>query len=501
MTFNKIIFQYDIARGRIPKPETIFRQLDILIPFGLTGIMLYMESVLENSVFPACGSGKTRVDAEYILSLRKYCELHKIDLIPHVQILEHQYKLLALPEMEPFADYPGAACFRLDSNELRQKMKLYLSEIASLFPSQYIHCGGDEAVRLGLGKSRAWLEETGFEQGVADYINELNAHIRSLGKTMLLYSDECIVFPKLTPLLDSDIVIVNWGYCFKDEVYERENHHYARHRQAVNGHDFMVTANNMAEYIFLPFKRLEANVNIWKELGRDASAFIISDWGSYENINPHTLSLLGTFFTLHKLREDTYDIDAFAKDVRLLVGYDAGFDSVFKDMLLAQSNDFFPERFGYPLFPMFLTSHPDDRSFVWHMAFLDRRKIELLLRKMRNAETWLLNHHLQTELAEDLKALANRLVAMILRLLLCMEHAEYTGACWVSQEAIDTQQRMYEECLSRMRKDLCYLSENWDEDNFPSCFERTANYYNAAMNSLAQTLDFKENSMSVFRSK
>ena len=190
----KKILQYDIARGRVPRPETVARHLELLRPYGLDGVQLYLENVVENSVFPAVGAGENPVTPEYLAQIRACTDALGLELIPHFEILSHLENLLALPEMEKYRDIPeGGHCCRIDQPEFREKMKMYLKEVIPYFSSDYVHCGGDEAFDLGLGRSRAYLEKHGLEKTFADYVNDIAAFLRPLGKTMLFYADESIV--------------------------------------------------------------------------------------------------------------------------------------------------------------------------------------------------------------------------------------------------------------------------------------------------------------------
>ena len=40
---KRILLQYDIAHGRLPRPERILEQACFLKEYGLTGIMLYLD--------------------------------------------------------------------------------------------------------------------------------------------------------------------------------------------------------------------------------------------------------------------------------------------------------------------------------------------------------------------------------------------------------------------------------------------------------------------------
>ena len=53
----KKVIQYDISRGRIPRPETVFRHVQILKKYGLTGVLLYIECFVDNNRILIYGGG------------------------------------------------------------------------------------------------------------------------------------------------------------------------------------------------------------------------------------------------------------------------------------------------------------------------------------------------------------------------------------------------------------------------------------------------------------
>lgn len=506
-SFMKKILQYDVARGRIPRPETVFKQLDLLRPYGLDGIQFYLENVVENSVFPSAGAGENPITAEYLAQIRSYTDAHGLEFIPHFEILSHLEHLLALPEMEPYRDTPeGGHCCRIDLPEFREKMKAYLKEVSAYFSSPYVHCGGDEAFNLGLGRSRAYLEKHGFEEAFAEYVNDIAAFLRSIGKTMLFYADEPIVYPKLRQLLSPEIVLVNWAYCGRHEVYEVENYHYSRHAQSVAGHRFWVTGNCMAEYVFTPFERLSENVAIWRELGKGAETFVISDWGSDENTNPYVLTTLGTIYALKAFEDASYSQEDFIRDVESLIlsRPDDDFRNAYRILLDASGTKYWSPELIYrgPLLPARLFADPDSRGLCLGAGMTDPVKLDELIRDVRSAVAWFESADpasmAQPELFADLRDLSKRVLATVLRAKLCYLHAHNTGGVWFTQKELEPQILLYEECMDLMRKDLKFMKENWRKESLPTCYDRAEAYYLRALETTKKALHLPETSLRIF---
>ncbi len=499
------LIQYDLSRGRIPKTETIVKHVDLLKNYGLTGIILYMECVVENKIFPACGCGSTPVTNEYISKLNTYMAEQKMELVPLLQVLGHQENLFKQPGMSKYSEFEsGGAAFRIDSPEARKTVKQWLAEIVPLFNSDYVHIGGDEAFNIGLGKSRQFVSKNGFEEAIADYLNDICSFLKRLGKKMVMYADLIIHYPQVRELLDKDIIICNWGYGTKTEVYEQENHNFAMHEYVSAKHANWVCGNNMAEYIITPFQRLKENTSVWLELGAKSGAecFIISDWGSYENVNPFSLSLLGDIYILKRLDGATFSFEGLLDELsQLAFGKNNNdFKSALRIMLKAQKN---PQYFGNrlkdwsPVFPTLFLADPDSKDLIRTCACFELDGLIKFEQDARKAYGLMssITDSIIPEVLDEFKALSRRLLVIALRTRLCFEHTWYSGAVWIEKHDIAPAKDILAEYNRLAQEDLNWDMDKWDMDNQESCREKCREYLSEAIISTVKTIHIPENSM------
>jgi hypothetical protein len=509
----KKIIQYDISRGRIPLLETVFKHVEILKDYGLTGVCFYIECVAENAVFPACGCGKTPVTHEYLSKIRSYLDKLGMEFIPIIQVLGHQEHLLEYPEMERHRECSAkSSSFRIDSPETRNAIKKWLAELIPFFNSDYVHVGGDEAFTVGLGRSRDFILKHGFEEAIADYFNQIHGFLVSKGKNMVMYADLIIHYPKIRELIHKDIVICNWGYGTWTEIYEQENHNFSMHEYVTEGRKNWVTGNSMAEYITIPFKRLERNTSVWIDLGgrSKSGCFIISDWGSYENINPFFLSIIGDIYILKRLENHGFLLDDFLDELSsLIIGCDnADFKKALRIMLLAQNN---PDYFGVklkdwsPVFPAIFADDPDSRSVIRTCVCFEKEG----LIKFEN-DTRMAVHLLDSishinipnpDMFHDICALSRRLLVLALRTRLCFDHAWDSGAIWLEKKDFAEKEKRLSEYMDLARQDLEWHMGKWDSDNMESCREKSRKYLEDAMNSTSKTVHITDNAMLHFPPK
>jgi len=504
---NQKLIQYDLSRGRIPKVKTIIKHTELLKNYGLNGVLLYIECVVENTTFPACGCGSTPITKEYISSLNTYLTGQKMELVPLLQVLGHQENLFKQSGMSKYSESKrDGSAFRIDCVETQNAVKQWLAEIVPLFNSDYVHVGGDEAFNIGLGKSREFVCKNGFEQALADYFNDICLFLKSLNKKMVMYADLIIHYPRIRELLDKNIIICNWGYGTWTEVYEQENHNFVMHKYITDKHENWACGNNMAEYIITPFQRLEENTSIWLELGSKSNAecFIISDWGSYENVNPFSLSIFGSIYILEQMSKKTFSFKDLLNELSQLTFGENNND--FKDalriMLMAQKN---PEYFGSrfkdwtPLFPALLYADPDSKDLIRTCACLDLDGLKKFEQDARKACS-LMNsikqsNCIQPEFLDDFKALSSRMLMVALRARLCFEHTWYAGAVWLKKNDVAPAQERLTEYNKLAQDDLNWYMNKWNMNNLESCREKCCQYLSKAIATTAKTIHIPENSM------
>jgi len=507
MPLNDRILQYDLSRGRIPRAETILAHADLLRPFGLTGVMLYIECVVENSVFPACGCGATPVTAAWLAAVREGLKRRGLDLYPCIEVLGHQENLLALPAFAVHGETGSGACnFRIDAPETRDAVKRWLGELLAHFETPLVHAACDEAFKLGLGRSAPFIRERGFEAALADYLNDLAAFLRARGRTMMVTADPLIHYPALRGLLAPDVVVCNWGYGTWTEVYERENHNFARHAFVTAGRRNWAWGNCMAEYILTPFDRLEANTGIWLGLCAQSGAegFIIGDWGSYSNVNPFAATVIGALYVLRRLADPAYTREAWLDDVsRLVLGRrDDGFREALRLMTSVQNNArYFGNRLAdwSPVLPALFLGDPDSRPVVRLSALFERGGIDAFIADARLAVARLdavrAGDAPQPALLDALRHLARRMLLTALRTRICHDHAWATGAIWLAKEDFDEPLRRRDEYRALAAADLGYTMAEWDRDCLESERERCRRALSDACDSAAAAVRITDNSL------
>ena len=150
--------------------------------------------------------------------LAAYGEQRGVTLIPEAESFGHTRYITAVPRYAHLEDRDpgGPAGFSGLSPVAPDTLALIgdlYREVASAFPSRYLHGGCDEVNWGGSERSRRALEGRGRARIVADYLNGLNEICQGLGRELIVWGDVVLHRePDIAPRLDKRVIVMDWQY-------------------------------------------------------------------------------------------------------------------------------------------------------------------------------------------------------------------------------------------------------------------------------------------------
>lgn len=213
----------DISRDKVPTMATLRALVDLLAGWKINQLQLYIEHTFAYRAHPAVWAKASPMTAEEIRELDAYCRERFIELVPNQNSFGHlerwfmhePYRALAeteggieLPWGEvtkyPFSIAPSAKALEFLDGLYR--------ELLPNFASTQLNVGCDETYDLGLGKSRARVEQVGRARVWLDFVREIHGLAAKHGKSLQVWGDTVRRHPELFPDLPRDITILDWGY-------------------------------------------------------------------------------------------------------------------------------------------------------------------------------------------------------------------------------------------------------------------------------------------------
>lgn len=226
----------DLAR-KVHSIEGIRQIVDLCRLYKLPYLHLHLSDdhlfMFPSKAFPNLGSGNhefARFDPpsvdgpirpyrpEELRELDRYAQDRGVTIIPEIDMPGHGSRLTQDAPTTFRASASNPAVINLGSKRTLDGAKTLLSELMEAFPnSPYIHLGGDEVWMGELEKhpdfvsAMAELRVDSAHQLYRRFISEMNAHIRSKGKRMIVWEEAYSNEPGERWPLPKDATIMVWS--------------------------------------------------------------------------------------------------------------------------------------------------------------------------------------------------------------------------------------------------------------------------------------------------
>lgn len=154
--------------------------------------------------------------SDELRTLIEYAQNRGIEMIPEIESFGHSKYITETERYKFLNDGPVGADFNalcpVNDSTLILLNDLF-TEIAAIFPGQYLHIGCDEVNWGASEQSKNALLTKSKHQIWAEYVNKLNGCLKGLGKKTMIWGDVPIYQERaILDLLDKDIVIIDWNY-------------------------------------------------------------------------------------------------------------------------------------------------------------------------------------------------------------------------------------------------------------------------------------------------
>ncbi|NMC08493.1 MAG: hypothetical protein GYA24_25010, partial [Candidatus Lokiarchaeota archaeon] len=273
----------DISRGQMPTMDN-FKKFIRFLSRGKQNIyVMYIEDVIHFARHPRIGADRGKLMPELLRELQDYAREWFVSIVPGIELLGHMENILLMPEYMQHAEFPGASCLDVTSDETKQFVKELLDDAIPQFDSPIFAPICDESMDFGLGKAASLVQQQGYGKALAGWYKFLIDEIRNRGKPVVFFSHDIVQkYPEaLAELKKADA----WVYCW---IYSNARKYPAVSR--LKSWDLTVAAGpavfDWARH-YPYFAYAEANmINFGKDaLPRGAIGLITTKWGDFHNEN------------------------------------------------------------------------------------------------------------------------------------------------------------------------------------------------------------------------
>ncbi|MDE2971386.1 MAG: family 20 glycosylhydrolase [Acidobacteriota bacterium] len=274
-------FLLDISRGKVPRPETIRRLLELLARLRYNELFLYTEHTFQFERHPEIGAGSGGYSAAEIRELDAWARECGVELVPCLQTFGHFRRILEKTPYRRLAESERLWSVSPEAPGTYPLLRDMLGEYLPNFASAWAHLNCDEPVDLGKGLSNERAGREGPAAVFAGHVNRVAGMARELGKRPMIWADVIADHPEALDLLDSSITLADWWY-EPDHDFDRVR----RFRDA--GRDFLTVAGTSSWTSLFPrfdtsLPNIRGHARAAKRFG--ASGFILTDWGDGGHYN------------------------------------------------------------------------------------------------------------------------------------------------------------------------------------------------------------------------
>lgn len=183
--------------GRNPHSLTVLKEtIDLLWFYKLDSLQLHLTDdqyfAFPSTAFPKLASKNQAISLDEFKELERYAVVRGISIIPELEAPGHS-SILRREYPETFGTTPTEVATLPSS---RAALKTILDEMVDVFASSpYVHVGGDEAYGVPVEFQR-------------DLVNELNAHLKTRGKTAVVWEGPAL--GEGDNKIDEDVIHINW---------------------------------------------------------------------------------------------------------------------------------------------------------------------------------------------------------------------------------------------------------------------------------------------------
>jgi len=200
----------DMSHGALPTEKEVERQLEFMARWKANQYYFYSEDSIELEGYPLLNPGG-RFSQDELRRIIAYGRARHIDIVPCLELYGHQHDLFRVEKYATLADMSHGTEFDPRNPEVNPLLTDWVTQLAELFPSPFVHIGFDEAFQI---------EQAARQGGVAAqpaqlFIRQLSAVdelFKKYGKTVMAWGDIMVKYPEIVSKLPSGLIAVAWEY-------------------------------------------------------------------------------------------------------------------------------------------------------------------------------------------------------------------------------------------------------------------------------------------------
>jgi hypothetical protein len=200
----------DMSHGALPTEKEVERQLDFLARWKLNQYYFYSEDSIELKGYSLLNPGG-RFTQDEVRRVIAYGRERHVDVIPCLELYGHQHDLFRVERYSALSDLPHGTEFDPRNPQVDLLLADWVSQLAKLFPSPFVHIGFDEAFQIEQAARQGGMAAQPAQLFIRQ-LNHVDHLFRQFGKTVMAWGDIMVKYPAIVSQLPPGLIAVAWEY-------------------------------------------------------------------------------------------------------------------------------------------------------------------------------------------------------------------------------------------------------------------------------------------------
>ena len=206
----------DLSRGPVPTLAFQKHLIQQLAAYKVNIYSPYFEHTQQYASNPLPAPPGGSISAADARELSAFAAQYHITIIPEQEAFGHLRHSLLWEQYQPLAETPHGAVLTPTSPGSLPLIKQWFTELASLYPGPFLHIGADETVDLGVGATKADVDDRTLPVVYLDFLQKIVTTLQPLHRKILFWGDIAQGSPALLKALPQSFkdqtIAVAWGY-------------------------------------------------------------------------------------------------------------------------------------------------------------------------------------------------------------------------------------------------------------------------------------------------
>jgi hypothetical protein len=202
----------DLSRGPFPTLAFQKHQIRVFASFKINIYSPYFEHTLLYPDQPLAAPPGSSLTPEEAAELVAYARQYHVTIVPEQEAFGHLHHVLKYDLYGDDAESPHGHVLAPGQTGSLPLIKDWFTQIASEFPSPFIHIGADETFELGVGRTHDEVEQKGYGPVYVDFLKQIHDELAPLNRRLLFWGDIGDANPDAVSGLPKDMIAVPWNY-------------------------------------------------------------------------------------------------------------------------------------------------------------------------------------------------------------------------------------------------------------------------------------------------